>query len=790
MTIDHSFLRRLPGKIYSVVLALVGLVMAGLGVELAMLGGSPYYVVTGVLVLASAVLLWRGDRRGAWLYAAMIAGTIIWSLWEVGLDGWALAPRIAGPVVLGAWLLTPWAFEGPAPVSIRGRHVAVSALVTGVVVLLAMGGHDLVNQHPAPASDPHAPDATGADSGDWPFYGRDQGGQRFSPLRTITPENVGRLELLWTYQTGFDSLGMRFPFEATPLKIGSSLYLCTPDSDVIALDADSGREKWRYRAQADRSEVVFAACRGVSYFRDPAVFADAPCAERIFSTAVDGRLFALDAASGKLCPSFGEHGTIDLKRGMGKVEKGYYYVTSAPLVMRGRVVVGGFVPDNQHLGEPSGVIRAFDAVNGKLAWAFDAGRPGMRGEPPQGLTYTPDTPNSWAPLSGDDALGLVYAPMGNATPDWYGGQRRPFDEKYSSSVLALDIATGAARWSFQTTHHDLWDYDVPAQPTLYDVPSGTHRVPGLVQGTKRGQLFVLDRRTGRPIVPVEERPVPQSDVPGERTAATQPYTIGLPHFAGPRLTEKMMWGLTPIDQAWCRIQFRKLRDLGEMTPAAVGRASLIYPGYQGGIDWGGVSVDPQRDILITNTSRMAMRAMLIPRAEADRRGIQPMGSKGQGDPGGASAQAGTPYAIDVAPFLSPLGIPCQQPPYGMISAVDMKTKKLLWEKRLGTAVDSGPGKLRSMLPITMGVPNAGGSLLTASGLTFIGATQERAFRALDTRTGQELWKFRMPAGAQATPMTYRASDGRQVVVITAGGHALLRSKPGDYVMAFALPNRK
>ena len=319
------------------------------------------------------------------------------------------------------------------------------------------------------------------------------------------------------------------------------------------------------------------------------------------------------------------------------------------------------------------------------------------------------------------------------------------------------------------------------------MPVGSIRVPALIQATKRGQIFVLDRRTGRPITPVVERPVPQSNVPGERTSPTQPYSVGMPNFAGPQLTEKMMWGLTPIDQAWCRVMFQKSRVLGDMAPPRLGKYTIVSPGYQGGSDWGGVSIDTRRDILIGNANRMAMRVMLIPRAEADKLGLKPMGSKGQGDPGGKSAMAGTPYAIDLAPFLSPLGVPCQQPPFGTISAIDLKTRKMLWSKPFGTARDSGPFGLPSFLPFTMGVPNTGGSVVTASGLSFIAATQERAFRAFNTRTGQELWKARLPAGGQATPMTYLSRSGRQIVVLAVGGHKAIEAKSGDYVIAYALP---
>lgn len=436
------------------------------------------------------------------------------------------------------------------------------------------------------------------------------------------------------------------------------------------------------------------------------------------------------------------------------------------------------------------MIRAYDAVTGAFSWAFDVGRPDRHGRPEPGTAYTAGTPNSWAPISADEGLGLVYLPTGNAVPDWYGGKRRPFDDEYSSSVVALDAETGAVRWSFQTTHHDLWDYDVASQPTLDDLPLGNGRVPALIQPTKRGEIFVLDRRTGKPLMPVEERRVPRSDVPGERAAPTQPFSVGIPSFGGPTLTEAMMWGLTPIDQAWCRPAFRTSNYEGAMTPATVGRPTIIFPGYVGGSDWGGISIDKDRDILIGNSNRVAMRATLVPRAEADALGIRPIAANAHGNVGGTSAQVGTPFAVRIAAFMSPLAVPCTQPPYGMISGIDMKTRKLLWSHPFGSAHDSGPLGLESHLPFTMGVPNTAGSLITRGGLTMIGATQDRYLRALETRTGHLLWQGRLPAGGQATPMTYLSGSGRQFVVIAAGGNYTLRSKTGDYVVAYALPTRR
>jgi quinoprotein glucose dehydrogenase len=438
-------------------------------------------------------------------------------------------------------------------------------------------------------------------------------------------------------------------------------------------------------------------------------------------------------------------------------------------------------------GSPSGVIRAFDAVTGKFAWAWDMGRPDRNTEPGPGETYTPGTPNSWSVMSADEALGLVYVPTGNATPDYHGGHRSPEMDKYSSSVVALDVASGKARWSFQTTHHDLWDYDVPAQPVLVDLADGR---PALIQPTKRGEMFMLDRRTGEPIATVSEKNVPVSHVLGERSSPTQPFSTGLPSFAGPMPSEKTMWGLTPVDQAWCRLRFKQARFEGALTPIGDDKPTITWPGALGGNNWGSVAVDPVSRIMIVNSSHVINYNRLLPRAVADAMGLKPVPKPSFENVAGPVAQAGAPFAASISPFLSPLVAPCTQPPYGLISAVDLNTRKLLWQEPFGTARDSGPLLLSTGLPIPMGVPNIGGAVITASGLAFIGATQEHMIRAYDIRTGKELWKGRLPAGGNATPISYWSTKShRQFVVMAAGGHGGILSGYGDQLIAFALPKR-
>lgn len=771
---------RIARWLFAVLTGSMGAVLIWLGAELALLGGSIYYFLAGLATLATAVLLWRKDQRGSAIYALFLAATAGWSLWEAGFDAWALAPRLIGPAVWGFLLVV--AFRNTP---LRNR-VMLAGASSGALLIVAVAGVASPG-NPVMQASAGPPNVNMQADGGWRHFGRDAGGTRFSPQTQITPDNAGRLKPLWSYDTGVD-LPITAAFEAAPLEVNGSLYLCAPDSRIISLDAVTGKLKWSHVPHADLSGVQFALCRGVAYYESPQPVPRGQCSRRIIAATLDARLIAVDAETGKPCSDFGNGGEISLLEGMGKVAKGYYYPTSAPQIIRNKIVVGGWVLDNQHTLEPPGVIRAFDARTGALTWAFDAGRPNEHGLPPAGSAYTAGTPNSWAPISADEAMGLVYVPTGNSTPDWFGGTRRPFDDAISSSVLAIDAETGALRWAFQTTHHDIWDYDVASQPTLFDLPVEEGAVPALVQPTKRGQLFVLDRRTGKPLLPVEERAVPASSVPGESASPTQPFSTGIPNLAGPDLTERMMWGLTPIDQALCRIAFRRARYEGTMTPLSLDKPTLVYPGYMGGSDWGGVSIDTDRGILIANSNRFANYGQLITREEADHKGIAPIAAGVEANSKAGSAMAGTPYAVAQGPFLSVLGMPCQQPPFGMLTAIDLKTRKVLWQRPFGTTEDSGPLGIPTHLPIPMGLPNTGGSVVTRSGVIFIAAAQDNYLRAFDIRNGREIWKGRLPAGGQATPMTFWSPRlGRQVVVISAGGHGPLATKQGSSVVAFALP---
>ncbi|WP_454869657.1 membrane-bound PQQ-dependent dehydrogenase, glucose/quinate/shikimate family [Pseudomonas putida] len=613
----------------------------------------------------------------------------------------------------------------------------------------------------------------------------DTPGTRHAALEQITPDTVAGLRVAWTYRTGEIPEG-RQGHVVTPLHVNGILYGCTQSSKLFALNADTGEEIWRFDPKAATNNV-YPRCRGVSYYDDAANTTESSaqnasslCMPRIIATTVDARIIAVDAMTGAPCTHFGDGGSVSLRVGMGEQNQELYFPTAAPTVVLNLVVVGGLVWDNQKVGEPSGVVRAFDAHTGALVWAWDLGNPAITRLPPEGGTYSAGTPNVWSTPAFDDALGLIYLPTGNATPDFWGGHRTAADERYSSSIVALDIATGREKWRFQTVRHDIWDYDVPSQPALYDVPDGQGgTIPALIQTTKRGQIFMLDRRTGTPIAKVEDRAVPQGGVADDWTAPTQPYSVGMPSIGTEPLSEQRMWGLTPLDQLICRIDFRRSRYEGEFTPPSE-QLTLQYPSWLGGMNWGSVTIAENLGYLVVNDTRVATWSRMIPRQAYDK-GMSNGGHEGN------APQLGTPWGIEQGRFLSPLGVPCQQPPYGTISAIDLATRQLVWSMPLGTAEETGPLGIATHLPMPVGMPTRGGPISTSAGLVFMAGTQDFAIRALDVRTGKELWKGKVPVGAEATPMTYLSPrSGRQFVVVSAGGNSATTEK-GDYVVAFALP---
>ncbi|MDG4874744.1 glucose/quinate/shikimate family membrane-bound PQQ-dependent dehydrogenase [Mesorhizobium sp. WSM4935] len=764
--------------ITSLVLVLIGLILGGGGIWLIALGGSWYYLIAGLVFLVTAWLLFRRRSTSLWVYALFVLATLCWAVWEIGFDWWQLGPRGGVIVLVALWLLTPWArrgLQGP-----DGR----APLILAVLASLAVAGYSMT-------ADPHDIDGTlgteklataanlGGDmpAGEWHFYGRTPFGQRYSPLDQITPDNVAKLQPAWTYRTGDvkgpDDVG-ETTYQVTPLKVGDTLFICTPHNFAIAIDAASGKEKWRYdpKIKLD-SNRQHQTCRGVSYYADAKIAAGQPCAQRVYLPTSDARLIALDAANGQVCPSFAQGGTLNLMANMPYPKSGYYYSTSAPLIVAGKIIVGGAVNDNYSTEEPSGVIRAFDVDSGALLWNWDSGNPDVTTPLPAGQTYTHNSPNMWSTASADEKLGLLYVPLGNQTPDQLGMGRTANVEKFSSSITALDLNTGQLRWVRQTVHHDLWDMDVPAQPSLVDITTANGVVPALVGPTKQGDLYVLDRRTGEPIIPVKEVPAPGGAIGGDHTSPTQPASDL--SFNPKPLTGADMWGITMFDQLACRIDLKRLRYEGRYTPPSL-QGSLVYPGNFGVFNWGGVAVDPVRQVMFGMPTYLAFTSKLIPRAD-----VPPPGDT-KGSEQGLNRNEGAPYAVVMGPFLSPLGIPCQAPPWGYVAGVDLKTGNIAYKHRNGTVYDMTP----LPLPFKVGVPGIGGPMITAGGVAFLGAAVDDYLRAYDLTTGRQLWQARLPAGGQATPMTYTVADGRQFVVIVAGGHGSVGTKPGDYVMAYTL----
>jgi len=764
----------------AVVLALIGLILGVGGIWLAILGGSWYYVIAGIVFLIVAWLILRRRSTGLWLYAIFVLATLCWAVWEIGFDWWQLGPRGGVIVLVALWLLTPWARRG-----LRGPD-GRAPLILAVLASLAVAFYSMTADPKDIAGTLGTEKVTAAanlggdmPAGEWHFYGRTPFGQRYSPLDQITPDNVAKLQPAWTYRTGDvkgpDDIG-ETTYQVTPLKIGDALFICTPHNFAIAIDAASGKEKWRFdpKIKLDPNRQ-HQTCRGVSYYADAKIAAGQPCAQRVYLPTSDARLIALDAANGQVCPSFAEGGTLNLMANMPYPKSGYYYSTSAPLIIGGKIIVGGAVNDNYSTEEPSGVIRAYDAGTGALLWNWDSGNPDQTMPLPAGQNYTNNSPNMWSTASADEKLGLLYVPLGNQTPDQLGMGRSANVEKFSSSITALDLNTGQLRWVRQTVHHDLWDMDVPAQPTLVDITTASGVVPALVGPTKQGDLYVLDRRTGEPIIPVKEVPAPGGAIEGDHASATQPSSDL--SFNPKPLTGADMWGVTMFDQLACRIELKKLRYEGRYTPPSL-QGSLIYPGNFGVFNWGGVAVDPVRQVMFGMPTYLAFTSKLIPRADVPAPGDDTKGSEQ-----GLNRNEGAPYAVVMGPFLSPLGIPCQAPPWGYVAGLDLKTGNIAYKHRNGTVYDMTP----LPLPLKVGVPGIGGPMITGGGVAFLGAAVDDYLRAYDLTTGRQLWQARLPAGGQSTPMTYTVADGRQFVVIVAGGHGSVGTKPGDYVMAYTLP---
>lgn len=796
---------------YSILIGLVGAALAYQGGQLAAVGGSWYYLLAGFALLLAGVLMTVGRRAGFWLFGATLAATIVWALAEVGLNGWALIPRLAWISVLGLVLLPLWkeARQRLAPMSRRGYALVAgvlpvlgAALILGPLLFptnveLAQAG-TAADMQPFSRTTVPSPDGNvGAshDASNWTAYAGSNLSNHYTAGDQITPENVKGLKVAWEFHTGdlkpADSK-LGYAFQNTPLKVGELLYVCTPTQKVIAVDAATGQERWRFDPRTNEKAMAGVAattCRGVSYYQAPQ--ATGECASRIFWPMVDGRLGALDARTGKLCEGFGDHGYVDLNKGTGNTKPGFVGPTSPPVVMRGVVIQPtGQVRDGQERDAPSGVVRAYDAITGELRWAWDLGNPAITAEPPEGQTYTRSTPNVWSLMAADDELGLVYLPTGNAAGDFFGKERTAAEEEYTAALVAVDAVTGKERWHFRTVNHDLWDYDIGPQPNLVDwpMPDGSSR-PAVIQATKSGQVFVLDRATGEPIMPVQQIAVPQGTDHGDWTAATQPVSPGMPNTVGPpskdyeTLKESDAWGITPFDQLACRIQFKQLRYEGMFTPPSL-QGSLSYAGNHGGINWGGVAVDLQRGIMVMNSNRLPYTEHVYPREVMNEMGVVSV-FNGKSKVKGYMAQEGLAYGARKEPWMSPLNTPCIAPPWGYISGVDLRTQEVIWRRPLGTGYDQGPMGIPSKMKFELGTPNNSGSLVTAGGLTFIGASLDNFLRGFDTRTGKLVWETRVPAGPQAAPMSYTV-DGKQYIVAAIGGHDRMNTKAGDSVIAWTL----
>lgn len=781
-------------KIITFLLTIISFILIVGGAWLVSLGGSFAYLCIGMSWAITSLCLFKNQTSYAFTtFGLSLFGILFWSIHEVSFDWWQLSARMGLPLIFGLLLLIGYKQATKSAIYTLSSVIVIAACLT--LGSLLNTTHDIQGALPATTRS-HTPDLGKISDHEWESYGRSNYGQRYSPLKQITPQNVSHLEKAWQIETGDkkrpNDVG-ETTYQATPLKIGNTLYLCTPHNWVVALDADTGKKRWVFDAKVPpESQRQHQTCRGVSFYaanqstNDLMISDDAVanlatqdlhstvCKAQIYLPTSDARLIALDPKTGARCQNFGEDGELDLMQNMPFKQSGYYYSTSPPVVSNGVIVVAGAVNDNYDINSPSGVVRAFDVETGELKWNWDSAHPDKTAPIKAGEVYGVSSPNSWSVASADDKLGLIYLPMGNRTPDQLGMYRTKAEEKYASSVVALDIHTGKVRWVQQFVHHDLWDMDTPAQPSLVDLNTKNGIEPALVVPTKQGDVYVLNRETGQPILDVKERAAPQGAIKGDYTAKTQPYSQL--SFNPPALKEKDMWGASLIDQMICRIEFKKLRYEGRYTPPSE-QGSLIYPGNFGVFNWGGIAVDPKRQVMFGMPLNLAFVSTIV-----DKRDDKFLSADKNIGEQGVNENAGAPYAVELKPFLSPIGVPCQRPPWGYVAGADLTTGEIKWQHKNGTVRDMTP----LPLPFKMGVPGIGGPMITGGGVAFLGATVDNYLRAYELTSGDELWKARLPAGGQATPMTYLNSKGEQMVVIVAGGHGSIGTKFGDYVLAFKL----
>jgi quinoprotein glucose dehydrogenase len=618
----------------------------------------------------------------------------------------------------------------------------------------------------------------------WPYYGGDAGGMRYSPLTQINPANVAKLKVAWVFHTGDVSDGkhgkQRSGFEATPILVDGMLFFTTGINRVIAVNPETGKLQWAYDPKIDPTWDYGDALvnRGVATWLDAARagMRGKPCQRRIYEATLDARLIALDAVTGIPCTDFGENGEVSL-RNVPRYMPGRYHMTSPPVIMDDLVIVGSAINDNNRVDMPSGVVRAFDARTGALRWSWDPIEQNSASPADTkntAKTWDTGAGNAWSIMTVDPDRDLVFIPTGSASPDYYGGLR-PGDDKWANSVVALRGKTGEFVWGFQLVHHDLWDYDTGSPPLLAMLQRAGKQIPVVIQGNKTGLLYVLNRDTGVPVFRVEERKVPQSDVPGEVTSPTQPFPVAPPPLAPQQLSPDAVWGAVPIDHDTCESWIRSLRNEGIFTPPSL-QGTVVVPGNIGGMTWSGYAFDPQRNLLVVPTNNIANVAKLIPRDKLEE-------ASRSGEDGDYAGQTGAPYGMYRRFLQASSDLPCSPPPWGMLSAIDMNEGTIKWQIPLGAMQYFGGG--HSGIP--PGSIGFGGPVLTASGLAFIAGTFDPYIRAFDTESGKELWEAQLPASGNATPMTY-SMHGKQYMVIAAGGHPKITEEaPSDTLISFSLP---
>ena len=623
----------------------------------------------------------------------------------------------------------------------------------------------------------------GETGADWPYYGHDAGGTRFSPLTQINRQNVGKLKVSWIFHTGDISESSRdrkrSGFESTPILVDETLYFTTPFNRVIALDPETGKQRWAYDPKIDLDGDYGDGLvnRGVATWLDVTRDKGQPCRRRIFESTQDARLVALDAVSGTPCADFGKAGQVNL-RDVQQYDSGWYHMTSPPAIIDDLVIVGSAIDDNHRTDMARGVVRAYDARTGALRWSWDPLPPNPASAQGKNPTWRSGAGNAWSIMAVDVDRDLVFVPTGSASPDYYGGLR-PGDDKWANSVVALRGKTGQFVWGFQLVHHDLWDFDSASPPLLTTLRFAGQDVPVVIQGNKAGLLYVLNRDSGKPVFPVEERAVPQSDVPGEHSSPTQPIPVKPPPVARQAFSVDEVWGPTPEDREACRVMIKQLRNDGIFTPPSL-QGTLVVPGNLGGMTWSGYAFDPQHNLLVTNTNNLVARVKLVPRSTYDQPGSH-------SEDGEYGDQTGAPYGLYRRFLQSPSDLPCGTPPWGTLSAVDMIKGEMRWQIPLGSMQDFGGAHAQQ---IPAGSISLGGPIITAAGVVFVAGTTDSYIRGFDVETGKELWKAHLPASGNATPMTYLVGrNGKQYVVVAAGGHPKITEESlGDALVAFTLPD--